>query len=127
MEIPKAKKVVELTKDNRKILVTVLEGDKVASCVEEDRKKFCESCQCNEALCNEWIESLKAKGYQATEVEIGELNVEESLPRFLEERTRVEPELPSEMQGPAPALAEEETQTPAETEAQEPAVGQTED
>lgn len=101
MNIPKAKKVVELTKDNRRILVTLLEGDQVASCIEEEAKKYCESCQCDEALCNEWIEHLKGKGYQATEVEIGELGPEESLPRFLEGRREAIPASPESSAPPA--------------------------
>ncbi|MBA7480226.1 hypothetical protein ES707_15675 [subsurface metagenome] len=82
----RVKRVVELTKADTRILVTVLEGDQVASCVEEKSKKYCEACQCNEGACNEWIEHLKSKGYQATEVGLKEMDVDESLPKFLEER-----------------------------------------
>ena len=94
MDITKAKKVFELSKDNRKILVTLFEGNQVSSCIEEASKKYCETCQCDEATCGEWVESLKAKGYEATEIELGELKLEESLPKFLEEReipVRVQP------------------------------------
>lgn len=86
MDIIKAKKVVELTKDNRKILVTVYEGGQVSSCIEDEAKKYCETCQADDELCQEWIEHLKSQGYQATEFELGELELEESLPKFLEER-----------------------------------------
>ena len=85
MPITKAKKIIELSKDNRKILVTVYDNQ-VSSCVEMEAKKYCESCQCDEKTCGEWIEYLKGKGYSATEVALGELGLEESLPKFLEER-----------------------------------------
>lgn len=83
MPITKAKKIIELSKDNRKILVTVYDNQ-VSSCVEMEAKKYCESCQCDEKTCGEWINYLKGKGYSATEVELGELGLEESLPKFLE-------------------------------------------
>lgn len=86
MDISKAKKVVELEKDGRKILVTLYEGGQVSSCVEEETKKYCETCQCDDETCQEWVEHLKKKGYQATEIELGELEAAESLPKFLEER-----------------------------------------
>lgn len=88
MDITKAKKVVELEKDGRKILVTLWEGDQISSCVtgEDNRKQYCETCQGNEELCNEWLNHLKEKGYEATEFELGELELEESLPKFFEER-----------------------------------------
>ncbi|MBA7516366.1 hypothetical protein ES705_08414 [subsurface metagenome] len=87
MDISKAKKVVELTKGDSKILVTLYEGGQVASCIEdEDKKKYCETCQADDETCQQWIEHLKSKGYQATEVELGKLGIEESLPRFLEQR-----------------------------------------
>ncbi|MBA7677925.1 hypothetical protein ES703_86192 [subsurface metagenome] len=86
MDISKAKKVVELEKDGRKILVTLYEGGQVSSCVEEETKKYCETCQCDDETCQEWINHLKGKGYQATEIELAELGLEESLPKFLEER-----------------------------------------
>jgi predicted secreted protein len=102
--ITKAKKVIELSRDNRKILVTLYEGNQVSSCVEEAKKKYCETCQCDEKTCQEWVDSLKAKGYQATEVELGELGIEESLPKFLEEReTKPSAAIPSE-----PEVKEEE-------------------
>ena len=86
MDISKAKKVVELEKDGRKILVTLYEGGQVSSCVEEETKKYCETCQCDDAVCQEYINHLKAQGYGATEIELGELEAAESLPKFLEER-----------------------------------------
>ncbi|KKN87021.1 hypothetical protein LCGC14_0262900 [marine sediment metagenome] len=93
MSITKAKKLIELEKDGRKILVTLYEGGQVSSCVEEETKRYCETCECDDETCQEWVESLKAKGYQATEIELGELALEESLPKFLEEReTPVVPE-----------------------------------
>ncbi|MCK4417863.1 MAG: hypothetical protein KAV99_06815 [Candidatus Latescibacteria bacterium] len=86
MDITKAKKVFELSKDNKKILVTLYDGGQVSSCIEEETKRYCETCQCDDETCQEWVESLKAKGYEATEIELGELKLEESLPKFLEER-----------------------------------------
>ena len=89
MDISKAKKVVELTKGDRKILVTVYEGGQVSSCIEDEaKKKYCETCQADDELCQQWLEHLKEKGYEATEIELGELETEESLPRFLEEKKR---------------------------------------
>ena len=99
MDITKAKKVFELSKDNKKILVTLWDGDKISSCVTEEppptstlefpppaAKQYCETCQCDDKTCQEWIDHLKEKGYQATEIKLGELELEESLPKFLEER-----------------------------------------
>jgi len=87
MDTTKAKKLVELTKGDRKILVTVYEGGQVSSCIEDEaKKKYCETCQADDELCQEWIEHLKEKGYEATEIELGELEAAESLPKFLEER-----------------------------------------
>ena len=99
MDITKAKKVFELSKDNRKILVTLYEDGQVSSCVTEKpppteslefptpvAKQYCETCQCDDETCQEWVESLKARGYQATEIELGELELEESLPKFLDQR-----------------------------------------
>ncbi len=98
MDISKAKKLVELTKGDRKILVTVYEGGQVSSCVTEKpplteslefpplvAKQYCETCQADDETCRQWIEHLKKKGYQATEIELSELGLEESLPKFLEE------------------------------------------
>jgi len=87
MDIAKAKKLVELTKGDRKILVTVYEGGQVSSCIEDEaKKKYCETCQADDETCQQWIEHLKTQGYQATEIELGELELGESLPKFLEER-----------------------------------------
>jgi len=86
MDISKAKKLVELSKGDKKILVTVYEGGQVSSCVETETKKYCETCQCDDETCREWINHLKEKGYEATEIELGELEAAESLPKFLEER-----------------------------------------
>ena len=87
MGITKAKKLVELTKGDRKILVTVYEGGQVSSCIEDEaKKKYCETCQADDETCQQWIEHLKEKGYEATEFELGELELEESLPKFLEQR-----------------------------------------
>ena len=99
VDITKAKKVIELSKDNRKILVTLYEGGQVSSCVTEEpppteslefptpgAKQYCETCQCDDETCQQWLEHLKEKGYQATEIELGELELEESLPKFLEQR-----------------------------------------
>ena len=93
MSISKAKKLVHLSKDNKKILVTLWDGGKISSCVEdsvEDRKKhYCETCEGDEELCNSWIDHLKGRGYEATEIELADLNLDESLPRFSEERNMV--------------------------------------
>lgn len=86
MDITKAKRVVELTKDNKRILVTLWDGDKISSCVEEESRQQCESCEGDEQCCNEFIEYLKERGYQATELQVTGPEVEESLPRFIEER-----------------------------------------
>jgi len=88
VDISKAKKVVELEKDGRKILVTLWGGNQISSCAtsEDKEKQYCETCQCDDETCLEWLEHLKAHGYQATEIELGELEPEESLPKFLEGR-----------------------------------------
>jgi hypothetical protein len=93
MDITKAKKIIELSKDNRSILLTLWESGEITSCVKEAeaKKQYCENCQGDESLCNEYAEYLKGKGYQATEVELAELGLEESLPKFLEERAKPEP------------------------------------
>jgi len=99
VDISKAKRVFELSKDNKKIFVTLWEGDKISSCITEEPpltsnlefppsmpKQYCETCQCDDETCQDWIAHLKERGYQATEIELGELGLEESLPRFLEQR-----------------------------------------
>ncbi|MBA7680425.1 hypothetical protein ES703_88741 [subsurface metagenome] len=86
MDISKAKRLIELEKGGRKVLVTIYEGGQVSSCIEDEAKKYCETCQCDDELCQEWIEHLKSQGYQATEIELGELELEESLPKFLKQR-----------------------------------------
>jgi len=117
MDISKAKKVVELTKENRKILVTFFEGNVVSSCVEEETKKSCETCQCDNDTCQEWIESLKGKGYEATEIELGELGIEESLPRFMAARESVaKPEEPAAAEPEAALTTEPEVSLAAESE-----------
>lgn len=114
MDVSKAKKVVELTKGDRKILVTVYEGGQVSSCIEDEaKKKYCETCQADDETCQQWIEHLKEKGYEATEIELGELELEESLPKFLEEKeVTVKPETaiavePNNVVEEAPAPGEE--------------------
>jgi len=105
VDTTKAKKLIELTRGDRKILVTVYAGGQVSSCIEDEaKKKYCETCQADDETCQQWIEHLKKKGYEATEIELGELELEESLPKFLEER-----ELPDEVQPVA-----EETPAPGE-------------
>jgi len=88
MDISKAKKLVELEKDGRKILVTLWEGNQISSCVtgENNKKQYCESCQGDDELCRDYVEHLKSQGYEATEVELEELEIEEGLPKFMEER-----------------------------------------
>lgn len=105
MDISKARRFVELEKEGRKVLLTLWEGDQITSCVEEQEKKYCETCQCNDELCNSYVEYLKEKGYQATEIELGEA-IEETLPKFLEERElRVKPSVVVEVE---PTIAVEE-------------------
>ena len=101
MDITKAKKLVELTKGDRKILVTAYEGGQVSSCVEDQSKKYCETCQCDDETCNQWIDYLKQRGYEATEIELGEFELEESLPKFIEQReTATAPPVAVEEQPP---------------------------
>ena len=107
MDISKAKKLIELEKEGRKILLTLWEGDQISSCVigSEEKRQYCESCQGDEELCRDYVEHLKSQGYEATEIELGELELEESLPKFLEQR-----EIPVEVQPvaeEAPAPGEE--------------------
>jgi len=85
MDITKARRLVKLSKEGREVLVTLWD-DKISTCVVEDEKQYCESCQGDEAICSDFINYLKEKGYEATEVALGELGDEESLPKFLEER-----------------------------------------
>lgn len=113
MDITKATKVVELTKGDRKILVTVYEGGQVASCIEAESKKYCETCQTDDETYQQWIEHLKENGYEAIEVELGELEPEESLPKFLQSReVPAEPEAATEPEAPA----EEEESAVSETD-----------
>jgi len=86
MDITKAKRVVELSKDNKRILLTTWESGLISSCTEEEAKQSCETCQCDDAICQEYIEHLKSQGYKATEIELGGLESEESLPRFLQQK-----------------------------------------
>ena len=86
MDISKALKLIELEKEGRKVLIALYEGGQISSCVEAGAKKYCETCQADDETCQEWIEHLKSQGYQATEIELGELELEESLPKFLEQR-----------------------------------------
>jgi len=86
MDISKARRLVELEKEGRKILLTLWEGNLISSCVEDQEKKYCETCQCDDKICQEYIDHLKAQGYGATEIKLGELEAAESLPKFLAER-----------------------------------------
>ena len=86
MDITKARKLVELEKDGTKVLVTYWESGQISSCIEAEKKKFCENCAGDEESCNAYIEHLKGLGYLASEVEIGELDIAASLPKFLEQR-----------------------------------------
>lgn len=93
-DISKARRLIELTKGDRKILVTLWEGDKLSSCVAEDEKEFCETCGGDDTLCEQWIQHLEEQGYTPKEIELGELEPEESLPRFIEGReVKVEPKV----------------------------------
>jgi len=90
MDTTKAKRVFELSRDNKKILVALWSNDKISSCVTEQTeaapKSRCESCEGDDELCEQYISHLRDQGYQATEVELGELATEESLPEFLKAR-----------------------------------------
>jgi len=86
VDISKARRLVELEKEGRRILLTLWEGNLISSCVEEKEKQFCETCHCDDEVCQEYIEHMKSQGYGATEVKLGELEAAESLPKFLEER-----------------------------------------
>ena len=89
MDITKARKLVKLSKEDKEILVTLWDGDKISTCmIEEDKKQTCETCQGDEECCQSWINHLKEKGYRATEIELGEIGLEESLPKFLEYKER---------------------------------------
>lgn len=94
MDISKARRLVELEKDGRKILVTLWEGEQITTCATaEEAKQHCETCQGGDELCSSYIDYLKGRGYQATEIELAEA-VGETLPKFLEEREvtdKVEP------------------------------------
>ena len=85
MDISKARRLVELEKDGRKILLTLWEGNQISSCLEDKEEKYCETCQCDDEICQEYIDHLKAKGYGATEIKLGEVAAE-SLPTFIQER-----------------------------------------
>jgi len=90
MDITKARKLVKLIKDDKEILVTLWDGDKISTCmIEEDNKQTCETCQGDEECCQSWIEHLKEKGYSATEIDLGEMDLDESLPKFIEEKEKV--------------------------------------
>jgi len=89
MDISKARRLVELEKEGRKILLTLWDGNLISSCVEEKEKKYCETCHCNDEICQEYIDHLKSQGYGATEIKLGELEGAESLPKFLEKRVGV--------------------------------------
>lgn len=105
MDISKARRLVELEKDGRKILVTLWDGEKITTCATiEEAKQHCETCQGDDELCNSYVEYLKEKGYQANEIELGE-DIEKTLPKFLEEReVRIEPSIAAEVE---PTIAEE--------------------
>ncbi|GAH68143.1 unnamed protein product [marine sediment metagenome] len=125
MDITKARKLVHLSKDNRKILVTLWDGGKISSCVEEnieDKKKhYCETCEGDSELCNSWIDHLKSRGYEATEIELTDLPGDESLPKFSEERgVAVEPEAVSVQVQPQAVIVEEpETEVEESPETEE--------
>ena len=89
MGIERARRVVRLTKEDspKEVLVTMWEGGRLSSCVvDEGVRQSCQACEGDDALCSEWLDYLKQRGYTATEVELGDGETEESLPRFLEGR-----------------------------------------
>ena len=92
MDIKEAKRIIELAKGNTKILVALFERGQVTSCIIEDKKRqFCQSCEADDELCNQYIEHLKERGYTATEIELDEIEPEESLPKFMESRLEILP------------------------------------
>lgn len=86
MDITKAKKVVELEKEGKKVLVALWEGDKITSCVTDQVRQSCEACDGNEEVVQEYINHLKEQGYRATELVLPMVEAEESLPKFVQER-----------------------------------------
>lgn len=113
MDISMARRLVELEKEGRKVLVALWEGDTITACATaEEAKQACEICQGDDELCNSYIEYLKGKGYQATEIELGE-KVEEGLPGFLQER---------ELISQASSVIEVDTSAPIEPELIEDAI-----
>ena len=97
MDISRARRLVELEKEGRKILVTLWEGEKITTCATtEESKQQCETCQGDDELCDSYVDFLREKGYQATEIELGG-GIEENLPKFLQEReVQVEPSIAME-------------------------------
>ena len=107
------KRVVELNKEGKRILVTLWDNNKVVSCLTDETEKRCQSCDCDDESCQEWINHLKEQGYSATEIELGELGDKESLPRFLQEResqAQVEPE--AEVESDSDGQGKENTSRP---------------
>lgn len=90
MGIERARRVVRLTKEDsgKEVLVTMWESGRLSSCiVDEGVRQSCQACEGDDALCSDWLDYLKQRGYTANEVELGDGEPEESLPRFLEGRS----------------------------------------
>ncbi|MBW2675275.1 MAG: hypothetical protein JRD89_17995 [Deltaproteobacteria bacterium] len=59
----KARKIFELSKEGKRIIVTLWEDNKLSSCITEAvGETSCETCQGDEQLCQEYIDYLKGKG-----------------------------------------------------------------
>lgn len=104
MDIKKAKRLIELRRDDRRIVVTQFENE-VSSCViEAEKRQRCETCAANDEACNAWLDHLKEQGYEVKEIDLADTEVQESLSRFMAERQIIEPiapilgELPEELE-----------------------------
>ena len=86
----KAKRIIELNKGNKSILVTVWEGGQVSNCITERDKgrSLCETCAADDAACNEWLDYLRNQDYEVKEIDLADTEVQESLSRFMAERAR---------------------------------------
>ena len=93
----KPKRHVELTKDNRKVIVSLLDGDLITSCITDPemlQKSSCEVCKGDDKLCQDYIDFLHGQGYDVQEVSDEDLeNPEVSLPKFIEGRAIAVPEV----------------------------------
>ena len=94
MDIKKAKRLIELKRDDRRIVVTQFENE-VSSCViEAEKRQRCETCVADDKDCNEWLDYLRGQGYEVKEIDLADTEVQESLSRFMAERQIIEPIAP---------------------------------